>query len=562
MIGTRGIRCLLLAALLVGSGCAPTPPKPASGHINKAQLPTAGHLSRETIPPLVREAPVVPEPTPALAQETYTVVVSKAPLDELLFALARDARFNIDVHPGLSGHVTLNAIDQTLLQILGRITAQVPIRYHFEDDLLVIEPDRPYLRSYYIDYVNLVRSSESTNSVSTRIATTGGSAVRNAGSGGSGGGGGGGGSGGGGSGGRGGSFLSNNSSTSVSSSSQNQFWSHLGKNIGNMLGLRADDEVADQHVIINAETGLLTVRATQTQHLQIQEYLDRLVTNAQRQVLIEATVLEVELNNSYQFGVDWSKIADNGNGFSFSQNLVGANLASPPVFSLNYADSKSFGNISATVKMLQEFGNVKVLSSPKIMALNNQTALLKVVDNLVYFTIVADTVSNQTTATTTFTTTPHTVPVGFVMSVTPQISRDDAVTLNVRPTISRVTGFVNDPNPDLAEENIESRIPQIQVREMESVLRVRSGQIAVLGGLIQDNIDMNDQGVPWLSKINIIGSAFSYRNNRIRKSELIIFLRPRVVASLDKPLDVYGDYLPDPNISLAPNRASDRSAQP
>ncbi len=553
MIEVRWIRYLLLATLLAGTGCAPTPPRPASGHVDSSQRPGASHLSRETIPPLVREAPVVPEPTPALAQDTYSVVVTNAPLDELLFALARDAHFNIDVHPGLSGQVTLNAIDQTLLQILNRIAAQVPIRYHFEDELLVIEPDQPYLRSYYIDYVNLARTSKSDNSVSTQIATTGRSAIRSSGSGASGGS----------SGGRGGgSFRSNSSSTSVTSSSENRFWEQLNQNITNMLGLKADDEATDMDVIISAETGLITVRATQTQHLQIQEYLDRLMANAQRQVLIEATVLEVELNNKYQFGVDWSKIADKGNGFSFTQNLLGSNLVNPPVFTLNYADSKSFGNISATVKMLQEFGNVKVLSSPKIMAINNQTALLKVVNNIVYFTVEADTVSNQTTSTTTFTSTPHTVPVGFVMSVTPQISRDGAVTLNVRPTISRITGFVNDPNPDLARQNIQSRVPEIQIREMESVLRVRSGQVAVLGGLIQDSIDLNDQGVPGLTDIDFIGEAFTYRNNRIKKSELVIFIRPRVVASLDKPMDVYNDYLPDPDAPLGPRRASDWSARP
>ena len=545
MNSLRWMLCLLLTVLVAMAGCAPVPPKPASGHIDSSQRPDASHLSRDAIPALVREAPVVPEPTPAIAQETYTVVVTNAALDELLFALARDAHINIDVHPGLSGKVTLNAIDQTLLQILDRISAQVPVRYHFEDELLVVEPDRPYLRSYYIDYVNLARSSKSNNSVSTAIATTGQAAVGNSGSSSS-------------SSGRSGSRGSNSSSTNVTSSSENQFWERLRNNIASMLGIKDDDDTSGQSVIINAETGLITILATQTQHLQIQEYLDRLVTNAQRQVLIEATVVEVELNNNYQFGVDWSKIADKGNGFSFTQNLLGTNLVNPPVFSLNYTDNQSFGNISATVKMLQEFGNVKVLSSPKIMAINNQTALLKVVDNLVYFTLEADTVTSQTTSQTTFTSTPHTVPVGFVMSVTPQISREDAVTLNVRPTISRVTGFVNDPNPALAANNIESRIPQIQVREMESVLRVRSGQIAVLGGLIQDNVNLTDQGIPVLSQIDYLGDAFTFRDNKINKSELVIFLRPRVVDSLDKPMDVYTDYLPDPDTALGPARASDR----
>ena len=543
MNGARWMRYVFLATLLVGSGCAPTPPRPASGHIDSSQRPDSSHLAQETIPSLVREAPVVPEPTPALAQETYSVVVTNAQLDELLFALARDAHLNIDVHPGLSGQVTLNAIDQSLLQILDRISAQVAIRYHFEDELLVIEPDQPYLRSYYIDYVNLTRSSTSDNSVSTQIATTGQAAVGDSGGGSSSGG-------------------SNNSATSVTSSSQNLFWERLNQNIANMLGLATDDENSGSTVIINAETGLLTIRATQTQHLQIQEYLDRLVTNAQRQVLIEATVVEVELNNEYQFGVDWAKIADNGNGFSFVQSLLGTNLSNPPVFALNYTDSKSFGDIDATVKMLQEFGNVKVLSSPKIMAINNQTALLKVVDNLVYFTLEADTVTNESTSQTTFTSTPHTVAVGFFMSVTPQISREDAVTLNVRPTISRVTGYVNDPNPALAANDIESQIPQIQVREMESVLRVRSGQIAVLGGLIQDSVNLADQGIPGLSELDVVGDAFTYRNNQIKKSELVIFMRPRVVASLDKPLDVYTDYLPDPNTALGPRRASDQRARP
>ncbi len=170
------VRLILLMALML-SACMQTPQRPASGHLDKTQLPANGsHLSQE-IPKPVTQVPVVPEPTPAIAQETYSVVVTDVPLDELLFTLARDSKINVDVHPGLSGQVTLNAIDQSLLQILDRIAAQVPIRYRFEDELLVVEPDQPYLRSYYIDYVNLTRSSNTSNSISTQIATTGGSAV-------------------------------------------------------------------------------------------------------------------------------------------------------------------------------------------------------------------------------------------------------------------------------------------------------------------------------------------------------------------------------------------------
>jgi len=338
----------------------------------------------------------------------------------------------------------------------------------------------------------------------------------------------------------------------------NQFWKQLRSNMASFLGLDDEDSAIDISVIVNAETGMLTVRATNTQHLLIQEYLDRLVTSAQRQVLIEATVVEVELNDNYQFGVDWSVLADNGTGLSVSQDLLGKNLNSSPVFTVDYATNKSWGSIASSVKMLQEFGNVKVLSSPKIMALNNQTALLKVVENIVYFTIEADTVTSQTNSQTTFTSTPHTVPVGFIMSVTPQISREDAVTLNVRPTISRVTGFVNDPNPALAINDIVSQIPQIQVREMESVLRVRSGQIAVLGGLIQDSIQLNDQGIPGLTELDVVGDAFTYRNNQIKKSELVIFLRPRVIASIDQQLDTYTDYLPDLTAPLGPRYANEQ----
>jgi len=532
----NSFRVLLLASLLVMSSCARTPQKPDSGHLDRQE---GVNLQQGAIPTPVRHTPVVPEPQPAVAEETFTVVVTDVTLDQLLFALARDANINIDVHPGLTGQVTLNAIDQTLLQILDRIAAQVPIRYRFEDNLLVVEPDRPYVRTYYVDYVNMVRNSSSNSSVSTQISTTGGAAVGESGGG--------------------GSDASNDSATVVQSSTQNLFWESLTKNLRSILGA-ASDAAGGDSVVVNVETGLVGVLATDAQHRDIQAFLDRLTRSAQRQVLIEATVVEVQLNDDYQFGVDWSRLADNGTGLSFAQDLLGSNLSDPPVATLEFfKDSNTWGQITATVKMLQEFGNVKVLSSPKIMAINNQTALLKVVNNLVYFTIKADTVTNQINSDTTFTTTPHTVPVGFVMSVTAQISNGQAVILSIRPTISRVTGFVLDPNPALAGQEVQSRIPEIQVSEMESIMRVRSGQLSVLGGLIQDRIDLNDQGIPTAMELDLIGDAFTYRKNRLKRSELVIFLKTRVVANIDQSLDIYQDKLPDLNTPLGSMRATDRS---
>src|SRR6185295_12179742 len=160
--------------------------------------------------------------------------------------------------------------------------------------------------------------------------------------------------------------------------------------------------------------------------------------------------------------------------------------------------NSSVGNVSATVRLLEQFGNTRILSSPKLMALNNQAALLKVVNNVVYFFIESQTNSNQTNQTVTFTSTAKTVPVGLIMTVLPQITENGTVNLTVRPTISRVTRFVADPNPSLrVGANPRSNlVPEILTREMESVLQANSGQTIILGGLMQDSVRRDRDAVP------------------------------------------------------------------
>jgi general secretion pathway protein D len=551
--GTKKAAVAALAALL--AACGQTPIKPAATHISAEEAPMEG-----AIPPPVRITPILPKPRPAARPETYSVVVNNVRVHDLLFALARDARLNVDIHPGITGSVTLNAIDQTLPQLLTRIARQVDMRYEIDGQNLVVMRDTPYLRIYRVDYVNLSRDARSVASLSTQVSgavQTGGQAAG----------------------------AQNNSTATVTSLSSNKFWETLVANIRDILGgggapsgaaaASAAQEkpsavpAASSIVIANPETGVLNVRATSRQHEQVQEFLDQVMASARRQVLIEATVAEVQLNNEYQRGIDWQRLRTNaattgvtafgtgGSGLELGQSSANtpANITTN-AFVLGGALTSL--NFNVALKLLESFGDVRVLSSPKISVLNNQNAVLKVVDNLVYFTIQANTTATANVAAiTTFTTTVNSVPVGFIMSVVPQISDTDTVLLNLRPTISRKIGDVADPNPTLADANVTSLIPVIQTREMESVLRVQSGQIAVLGGLMQDAVTKVEDTIPGVNALPILGELFSQRRDLNQKTELVIFLRPVVIrdASVDGDYSAYRDLLPKPDYFLKPNPA-------
>lgn len=511
--------------------------------------------------------------------------MTNLPARDILFALARDAKVNIDIHPGIDGSVTLNAINQTLPQILDRISKQVDMRYELENGNLVVMPDSPFLRTYKIDYVNMSRDSD--GGISNATLVGGGVAAAAAGG--------------------------NNSQLSIKNTSKNHFWETLEKNVkdilketdkeivvsrrtstsaekvasdkgskpntknsdgedGNTAGeTERKDKSGEQDykdyqtlqaasVISSPEAGIITVRATGKQHAKVQDFISQVMRNARRQVLIEATIAEVRLNSNYQQGIDWSRLRLGSKGFNLTQSgsagLPATNTGSMMV--LEYANPTSkLGNLSSSVSLLESFGDVKVLSSPKISVMNNQTAMLRVVDNLVYFTIKADTTSNQTTTTITYTSTAMTVPTGFTMSVTPQINDSDTVLLNLRPSITRLLGYVNDPNPALANpcgptapcptQGVVSKIPQLQTREMESVLKLENNQIAIMGGLMQDEINNLTDSVPLLGDIPIAGVAFKNRNDTKTKTELVIFLRPVVIkdASINGDYSDYRNKLPD-----------------
>lgn len=579
-----------LFSFLLAACAAPTPREPLKGHLNtESTAPSAA----ASIPAPVQQTLALPKPRATRKAETYSVVVNNVPVRDLLFALARDAKVNVDIHPGITGTVTLNAIDQTLPQLLTRISKQVDMRFELDGPNLAVMPDSPFLKHYKVDYVNMARNVTGTVSTNTQIATgtTGGTGNTSAPATGGGG---------------------NVSNTRIENSSRNQFWESLEKNIKDILretdkvfpegssetviekstaqaatgaaalpqgiGQRAAQSIANAlqtnpspnsasqatgtsierrstfreaaSVIMNAESGVITVRATQRQHERIQEFVDRVVHSAKKQVLIEATIVEVELSDGYKQGIEWNRFLSGNREF----RMLAPGNATSFASTANLVLTKP-ADLIAAVDLLQSFGTVKVLSSPRLSVLNNQTALLKVVENYVYFNVKADTTTSANVASvTTYTTTPQTVSIGLVVGVTPQISDSDVVTLNIRPTITSLAGTVRDPNPSLT---IENRVPVIRTREIESVMRVSSGDIAVLGGLMEDKISYDTGRIPLVGQIPLAGEIATRRENTAKKSELVIFLRPVVIkdASLEGDFAALRDHLPGQNFFAQPNEA-------
>jgi general secretion pathway protein D len=565
-----------------------------AGHLSAAEQP---HRAAGEIPRIVENSIALQPPRAKAKTETYSVVVNNVEVHDLLFALARDARVNIDIHPGIGGKVTLNAVDQTLPQLLTRLARQIDMRFEMHGANLSILPDTPFLHHYKVDYVNVARQVNGAVSTSTQIAT----AASNSGTSG------------------GNASTGSISNTRIENTSRNNFWESLEKNVKDILretdknlpegssetqieqannqnstgmpplaingkgksaqtianvlqnsnGLEASSHTNANttvrrntfreaaSVIVNTESGIVTVRATQKQHDRIQEFIDQVSESARRQVMIEATIVEVELSEGHKQGIDWSRFRADNSGFSVSSPSNGTvSDTGGTAFNLIFNQFASPLNLVAAINLLQSFGTTKVLSSPRLSMLNNQTSLLKVVENIVYFSVKSDTTTSATVGTTTaVTTTPQSVSVGLVMAVTAQISDSNNVILNIRPSISSVSDWKQDPNP---ANKVANFVPQIRTREIESVMSVASGDMAVLGGLMEDRIDLNTGRVPILGQIPVAGELLTKRDNASRKSELVIFLRPVVLsdASLNGDLAPLAKRLPDQHFFTPPVEAS------
>lgn len=444
---------------------------------------------------------------------TFSLEAVDAPIEALLFSLARDASVQLKVYGSIEGRVSLYSRAQPLEDIIASLAEQAQFSWQLQAELLSIWGGGRYSYSYPIDYLNISRRTQSSVGLATQVGTINASAESGS--------------------------VANSSQTRVENTIEHHFWGSLRADIENMMGHSELAQTGDiGQFSINKEAGLLTLYAMPSVHKNIQRYLELLNDSSQRQVLIEATVVEVTLSDSFDAGVDWQLLAKGISGFSAAQVLVGAPIVDAqsierigaPSGLISFVHEGGDGDVGATLSLLEQFGDVRILSRPRIIALNNQSSVLKVVDNRVYFTVNVQRRQRENEEDEVITETEiHTVPVGLVMNVTPQITDYGRVMLNVRPTLSRILGFVNDPNPELALANVRNGVPEIQVREMESMLQVQSGEVAIIGGLMQETETDDDARLPGLGSLPGVGRLFSRKSRARRQTELLIVLRPTVI---------------------------------
>lgn len=544
-------------------------------------------VQESSIPDL---APVIAETKKnILPQPLVSISVNQdVSLRDIFFELAKQAEVDLELDPTITGSVIFTAYNRPFDQVVERIADMAGLRYHFEDNVLRVERDTPYMKTYKLDYLSMVRTFDSQISSNTSAASSGSS----------------------------GSGGTNGSNSTIKSNSKSDFWDELqasiaqiisntnqqvnltdqsapitsptaipavspsdltaitppaggatgatpaampapiaglanptgtqtvaGQDAAEKIEVKSDTAIVNPYFSFNKQAGLLNIFASQKQHEKIEDYLEKLRRTVSSQILVEAKVFEVELNDESATGIDWNAVVGE---FSAGTSLARQPFSSNPVGSgVGSVFSYAGNDFDFLIDAISRFGTVRTLSSPRLTVMNNQTAVLNVSESRVFFdlTINRTTGTANTPPTTDITSEVKSVPEGVIIAVHPSVDLDsNEILMNLRPSITRVVNTVNDPAVGLLNiPDVENPVPELSVRELDSVVRMRSGETAIMGGLMQDRAASEQQSIPVLGEVPMIGGLFRNQLDRIKKTEMVIFLRATVVpvskpSSTDKNL--------------------------
>lgn len=449
----------------------------------------------------------------------FDIAVNNVPAHDFFNGLVADTRQNIVVHPGVEGVISLSLKDVTVNEVL-EVTQEI-YGYEFQQTgrLIKVYPAGPRTRVFHINYLDVQRRGGSETRVSSGQISMGGgsSGGEDSDSGSSGG------------------QSAGSLGTQINTQSENRFWEQLEQTL---QLITANSESSS--VVITPSAGVVVVRAESDVLTAVESYLRNAELIMQRQVILEAKILEVELNERYQQGIDWSfseageftadGIARRSIDLTQSAQAV-SNVAAGGVF----ASTVRLGNFNTTIDLLSTQGNVQVLSSPRIATVNNQKAVIKVGSDE-YFVTDIDFESNNDSNSTSTDIDLTAFFSGIALDVTPQISESGKIILHVHPTISEVVD--QQKLISISGDEIDLPLALSTIRESDSVITAENGQIVVIGGLIQTRNEDENSSVPFFSEIPLIGELFKQKSELMSKTELVILLRPTITdsASINKDL--------------------------
>ena len=463
--------------------------------------------------------PVTPPSKPA--KKFFNVSVHNIEAREFFMGLVMDSNENIVVHPEVSGTLSLELKNVTLTDVINVVKKVYGYDYEKTDMGYIIYPATLHTRTFKIDRLDLLREGRSNTNVTSGQNTQQGSnnqqgynnnqgfnnpQMNNAI--------------------QGNSFSqqtnSNQSyqmpSSSIRTTSNTDFWKELGETLHTIIAV--DPQAS---VTINQQSGIVVARAKTMQLHEIESFLNSTQNQIGRQVILEAKIVEVILDDSHKDGVNWKILAKE------ATLLTGFGTPNPATFTAIFTK----GDFTAMVKLLETQGKTNVLSSPKISTLNNQNAIIKVGRDEYFVTgIYANSSNNISTLTGVNNTSPPT-PImasffsGIALNVTPQIDDNDNVTLYIHPSITRVENL--DKTFTIYGQDYSIPTPLNTVRESDSIVKAQNGQVVVLGGLMQETATENKEGLTGLARIPYIGHLFRVDEGKSQKSELIILLKASII---------------------------------
>ena len=477
--------------------------------------PASADISSQLLPPLENRN---------RQEERFDVNASGIPAASFFEALVEGTRYNVVVRPNVDTSIDLRLNDVTVPEVMDIASDLYGLDIRKNGRLYRVAADEVQPRLFPIDYLHFKRQGSS----DTRVSSGQVSSSRNNGNSGSG--------------------SSDNQSgesrnlvgTAISTETESDFWKDIRDALSMIVGRDGGQ------VVVNAGAGLVMVRASAAELDMVQDYLRRTELIMQRQVVLEAKILEISLDEGYQQGINWSDVqsassvtASDGLPADFTaQSLAGRAIRTADIGGLFSAIIRE-GSFNAVIQLLGEQGNVQILSSPRISTINNQKAVIKVCTDEFFVTdIDFDDDNTAATGTDSTSTSVELTPFfsGISLDVTPQISEEGSITLHVHPSVSEVDD--QEKLITIGERDVTLPLARSTVRETDSVIRAESGQIVVIGGLIQNSSEDGNSAVPFFSDIPLLGELFKQRNFQSRKSELVILLRPVVADPARMQADV------------------------